>query len=99
MIDTEVDGKLTKTATHAGRNGYLWILDRDRLEFLHAYSFANNNVFTSIDPKTGRPTIRRVQAARGAPGSRVLPGHWRRQRLAARSVEPADQAALHTGER
>jgi len=57
LIDTEVDGKLTKTATHAGRNGYLWILDRDRLKFLHAYSFANNNVFTSIDPATGRPTV------------------------------------------
>jgi glucose dehydrogenase len=46
LIDTEVDGKLTKTATHAGRNGYLWILDRDRLKFLHAFPFANNNVFT-----------------------------------------------------
>jgi len=57
LIDTEVDGKLTKTATHAGRNGYLWILDRDRLEFLHAFPFANNNVFTSVDPKTGRPTV------------------------------------------
>jgi alcohol dehydrogenase (cytochrome c) len=57
LIETEVDGKLTKTATHAGRNGYLWILDRDRLKFLHAYSFANNNVFTSIDPTTGRPTV------------------------------------------
>jgi alcohol dehydrogenase (cytochrome c) len=57
LIDTQVDGKLTKTATHAGRNGYLWILDRDRLNFLHAFPFSNNNVFTSIDPKTGRPTI------------------------------------------
>jgi len=57
LIDTEVDGKLTKTATHAGRNGYLWILDRDRLKFLHAFPFANNNVFTSIDPKTGRPAV------------------------------------------
>jgi alcohol dehydrogenase (cytochrome c) len=57
LIDTEVDGKLTKTATHAGRNGYLWILDRDGLKFLHAIPFANNNVFTSIDPKSGRPTI------------------------------------------
>jgi alcohol dehydrogenase (cytochrome c) len=69
LIDTEVDGKLTKTATHAGRNGYLWILDRDRLKFLHAYSFANNNVFTSIDPKTGRPTVdesKRPGAKQGA---------------------------------
>jgi glucose dehydrogenase len=57
LIDTEVDGKLTKTATHAGRNGYLWILDRDRLKFLRAFPFANNNVFTSVDPSTGRPTV------------------------------------------
>jgi len=35
----------------------LWILDRERLNFLHAFPFANNNVFTSIDPKTGRPTV------------------------------------------
>jgi alcohol dehydrogenase (cytochrome c) len=69
LIDTEVDGKLTKTATHAGRNGYLWILDRDRLKFLHAFPFSNNNVFTSIDPKTGRPTVdesKRPGAKQGA---------------------------------
>ncbi|HWY16691.1 MAG TPA: PQQ-dependent dehydrogenase, methanol/ethanol family [Rhizomicrobium sp.] len=57
LIDTKIDGKLTRTATHAGRNGYLWILNRDRLTFLHAFPFSNNNVFTSIDPKTGRPTV------------------------------------------
>jgi len=69
LIDTEVDGKLTKTATHAGRNGYLWILHRDRLEFLHAFPFSNNNVFTSIDPKTGRPSVdesKRPGAKQGA---------------------------------
>jgi len=57
LIDTDIDGRPTKTATHAGRNGYLWILDRDRLKFLHAFPFVVNNVFTSIDSKTGRPTI------------------------------------------
>ncbi len=59
LIDTEIDGKLVKTATHAGRNGYLWILDRDRgqLKFLHAFPFSNNNVFKSVDAKTGRPVI------------------------------------------
>jgi alcohol dehydrogenase (cytochrome c) len=69
LIDTEVDGKLTKTATHAGRNGYLWVLDRDRLKFLHAFPFANNNVFTSIDSKSGRPTVdesKRPGATQGA---------------------------------
>ena len=59
LIDTEIDGKLVKTATHAGRNGYLWILDRDhdQLKFLHAFAFSNNNVFKSIDSKTGRPVV------------------------------------------
>jgi alcohol dehydrogenase (cytochrome c) len=59
LIDTEVDGRLVKTATHAGRNGYLWILDRDhdQLKFLHAFPFSNNNVFKSIDSKTGRPVV------------------------------------------
>ena len=59
LIDTDVDGRLVKTATHAGRNGYLWILDRDhdQLKFLHAFPFSNNNVFKSIDSKTGRPVV------------------------------------------
>ena len=59
LIDTEVDGRLVKTATHAGRNGYLWILDRnhDQLRFLHAFPFSNNNVFQTIDSKTGRPVV------------------------------------------
>ena len=69
LIDTQIDGKQVKTATHAGRNGYLWVLDRNGLDFLHAYPFSNNNVFTSIDPKTGRPTVdesKRPGATQGA---------------------------------
>src|ERR1700756_809487 len=59
LIDTEIDGKPVKTATHAGRNGSLWIRHRDRgqLNFLHAFPFSNNNVFTSIDAQTGRPAV------------------------------------------
>ncbi len=69
LIDTDVDGRPRKTATHAGRNGYLWVLDRDRLKFLHAFPFSNNNVFTSIDSTTGRPTVdesKRPGATQGA---------------------------------
>jgi alcohol dehydrogenase (cytochrome c) len=59
LIDTQVDGRVVKTATHAARNGYLYILDRDQgqLKFLHGFPFSNNNVFKSIDSKTGRPVI------------------------------------------
>ena len=59
LIDTTIDGKKVKTAVHAARNGYLWVLDREKgkLKYRNAYSFANNNVFKSIDPKTGRPEV------------------------------------------
>ena len=71
LIDTEIDGRVVKTATHAGRNGYLYILDRDQgqLKFLHGFPFSNNNVFKSIDSKTGRPVIdesKRPGATQGA---------------------------------
>jgi alcohol dehydrogenase (cytochrome c) len=69
LIDTEIDGRRTRVAVHAGRNGYLWVLNQAHLRFLHAYPFANNNVFTSIDPITGRPTVdesRRPGAHQGA---------------------------------
>lgn len=58
LIDTEIKGKKTKTAVHAGRNGYLWVLERtaDQINFVDAWPYIHNDVFTSIDKKTGRPT-------------------------------------------
>jgi alcohol dehydrogenase (cytochrome c) len=74
LIDTEIDGKPVRTATHAGRNGYLWILDRDReLKFLHAFPFSNNNVFTAIDQKTGRPTVDESKRPGAAQGGEFCP--------------------------
>ena len=45
-------------AIHAGRNGYLWYLERhlDRLTFLKATPFVHQNVFTGLHPITGRPS-------------------------------------------
>jgi len=58
LIDTEVKGRKMKAAVHAGRNGYLWMLERkdDKIDFVDAISYVNNNVFTAVDKTTGRPT-------------------------------------------
>ncbi len=58
LIDTEIKGKKVKAAVHAGRNGYLWILERtnDKINFIDAKAYVHNDVFTAIDPKTGRPS-------------------------------------------
>ena len=58
LIDVERDGRTIKGLVHPGRNGYLWILERDAesIRFVDAQPFVSQNVFTSIDPVTGRPT-------------------------------------------
>ena len=58
LIDVERDGRTLAGLVHPGRNGYLWILERDAetIRFVDARPFVRQNVFTSIDPETGRPT-------------------------------------------
>ncbi len=59
LFDIERDGKTIPAAVHAGRNGYLWTLERTPegpIEFVDAKPFVHQDVFASIDPETGRPT-------------------------------------------
>jgi len=55
LIDTEINGKRVKTATHAGRNGYLWILDRDKDSSSFSTPFRSRitNVFKSSTLRRG----------------------------------------------
>ena len=57
LIDVERGGRKFKSLVHPGRNGYLWILERSKeaIDFVEAKPFVYQNVFTRIDPKTGRP--------------------------------------------
>jgi alcohol dehydrogenase (cytochrome c) len=57
LIDVRRDGRTVRGLVHAGRNGYLWLLERsaDRISFVDAKPYVAQNVFTSIDPQTGRP--------------------------------------------
>ncbi len=67
LIDTEVKGKRVKAAIHAGRNGYLWMLERNpngKIGFIDAVPYVHNDVFTAIDKATGRPSY----AAARTPG-------------------------------
>jgi alcohol dehydrogenase (cytochrome c) len=59
LVPIERDGKVKKGLVHAGRNGYLWLMERTAkgpINFIHAEPFVEQNVFASIDPKTGRPS-------------------------------------------
>ncbi len=57
LMDLERDGRVVKGLVHAGRNGYLWELERtaDGINFIGAKPYVSQNVFTALDPQTGRP--------------------------------------------
>ena len=58
LIDVPRDGRIVKSLVHAARNGYLWTLEREAnaINFIDAQPYVDQNVFTAIDPQTGRPT-------------------------------------------
>ncbi len=58
LIDVPRVGRTVKSLVHAARNGYLWVLEREAnaINFIDAKPYVDQNVFTAIDPVTGRPT-------------------------------------------
>ena len=58
LIDLPRDGRVIPTLVHPARNGYLWTLERTAagpIRFVEAEPYVDQNVFTAIDPVTGRP--------------------------------------------
>ena len=57
LIDVPRDGRTIPALVHPARNGYLWLLERgpDAITFVDARAYVDQNVFTAIDPRTGRP--------------------------------------------
>ena len=59
LMPLERNGQKVKGLVHAGRNGYLWSLERTAegpIKFIAADRYVKQNVFESIDPETGRPS-------------------------------------------
>jgi len=59
LVDFRRGGSEIKGAIDVARNGYMYFLDRTggTLRFVDGKPYVNQNVFRSLDPKTGRPDI------------------------------------------
>lgn len=59
LIDFERNGRMIHGLVHPARDGYLWLLERtaSSIRFVDAWPFVRQNVFTGIDPATGRPDV------------------------------------------
>ena len=77
LIDTTIDGKPTKAAVVANRNGFFYAIDRSDGRFLYAFPLVENiNWTTGLDPKTGKPTINEAMKplANGKTVEKIIPG-------------------------
>lgn len=59
LVDYQHDGKTIKGLVDVARDGYLWELSRSDgpIGFVAGEPFVKQNVFLSLDPKTGRPDV------------------------------------------
>ena len=59
LVDYRRNGRTIKGLVNVARDGYLWFLERTdgRINFVEGTPFVKQNVFRSLDPKTGRPDV------------------------------------------
>jgi alcohol dehydrogenase (cytochrome c) len=60
LIDYKRGDRSVRGLINVARNGYLWFLERSAsgpIGFVDATNYVKQNVFRSIDPKTGRPDV------------------------------------------
>ena len=101
VLDIVRNGRTIPSLVHPGRNGYLWLLERraDGIGFVGAEPYVHQNVFTAIDPRTGRPSYDPERVPGDRQARRLLPVPSRRQELAAGRLQSDHQTPLHPGER
>ena len=56
LVNLERGGRTLPVLVHPAKNGFLWLLAREGgIRFLEAHPFVHQDVFTGLDPVSGRP--------------------------------------------
>jgi len=78
LIDVQRDGRTVHGLVHPARDGYLWFLERAEsgISFVAAKPYVTQNVFTSIDPKTGRPSYDESHKPAVGKSAKYCPSLW-----------------------
>ena len=87
LVDYRRGGRTFSGLVNAARDGYLWFLERTDgpIKFVEGKPFVKQNVFRSLDPRTGTARHRPGAQARHRQERPLLPVAVGRQELAARS--------------
>ena len=78
LIDFMRGDRTIPGLVHAGRNGYLWFLERepDGIGFVDAKPYVRQDVFTALDPETGRPSYEESKIPAVGRGATFCPSLW-----------------------
>ena len=78
LIDYKRNGKTIKGLIDVARDGYIWFLERTEgpIHYVEGKPYVKQNVFKSVDPKTGRPEINPEHRPRTGQVVDFCPSHW-----------------------
>lgn len=79
LVDFHKDGATTNGLLKPARNGYLYWLKRGtdgEISYLNSEPFVPQNVFKSVDPKTGRPDVDPAHKPGTGKSAQFCPGLW-----------------------
>jgi alcohol dehydrogenase (cytochrome c) len=78
VLDYDHNGRRVKGLVNVSRSGYLWQLERtnDKIKFVAGQPYVRQNVFKSLDPKTGRPDIDETRKPGTGKTAEFCPSLW-----------------------
>ncbi len=78
LVDYVRGGRTIKGLIDVARDGYLWFLERTdgRINFVEGKPYVKHNVFTSLDPKSGRPNVDPAHQPGTGKNAEFCPSHW-----------------------
>jgi alcohol dehydrogenase (cytochrome c) len=78
LIDLPRDGRTVPGIVHVARDGYLWELERNAtgISFIRAWPYVKQNVFTRVDPVTGRPEYDMARKPAVGKAATYCPSLW-----------------------
>ncbi len=78
LVDFQRGGRTVKGLIDVARNGYLWFLERtdSTIRFVDARPYVKQNVFRSLDPRTGRPDVDPDRKPGTGKPADFCPSHW-----------------------
>ncbi len=78
LVDFKRGEREVRGLIHAGRNGYLWFLERGEgpIGFVDAKPYVRQNVFTGLDPETGRPSYDPARVPGLGKAAEFCPSFW-----------------------